>query len=289
MKTVKESAMKKTECLSLVSLAVTGVFYGAPEAIALPLLDSDLASFTGLGASVRNNTPGAALGNANASNASPGSAVLASQSAGGNGNPAANSGNSGYPAAWTNPGYSGRGNPWTTPDMDDAIRHPGVNGHGAKPDKPSVALGDDDGNAAKDKDLCGRLLANNRGITLDQDRLADFCADVSEEIAVLEVATNPDGSIDEPYLPATGGYHGPDGASAPESVLEEATAPDSPSDEAVPNVLVVAAPEVGPAIGPAIAPEIAPQSVPEPATLALLLAGVAGLAGVGGSRRTKVR
>ena len=287
MKTVKESAMKKTECLSLVSLAVTGAFYGAPQAIALPLLDSDLASFTGLGTSVRNNTPDGGRGNVNASNASPGEAVLALQTAdghGGNGNPAANSGNSGYPAAWTNPGYRGRGNPWTTPDMDDAIRHPGVNGHAAKPDKPSVALGDDKGDVAKDKDLCGRLLANNGGITLDQDRLADFCADVPEEIAVLEVATNPEGSIDEPYVPATGVYHGLGGVDAPESVLDEATTPDSPSDEALvlaPNLLAVEAPEIG--------PEIAPLSVPEPATLALLLAGVAGLAGVGGSRRTKAR
>lgn len=286
MKTVKESAMKKTECLSLVSLAVTGAFYGAPQAIALPLLDSDLASFMGLGASVRNNTPEGERGNVNASNASPGAAVLAARSAGGrggNGNPAANSGNSGYPAAWTNPGYSGRGHPWTTPDMDDAIRHPGVNGHDAKPDKPSVALGDDE-NVAKDKDLCGRLLANNGGITLDQDRLADFCADVPEEIAVLEVATNPEGSIDVPYLLATGGSHSPSGTDAPESVLDEAKTPDSQSDEALvlaPIVLAVEAPSDG--------PEIAPLSVPEPATLALLLAGVAGLAGVGGSRRTKAR
>jgi len=280
MKTVKESAMKKTECLSLVSLAVTGVFYGAPNAIALPLLDSDLASFTGLGASVRNNTPEAALGNANASNASPGATVLASQTAGGhggNGNPAANSGNSGYPAAWTNPGYLGRGNPWATPDQDDAIRHPGVNGLAAKPDKPPVVPGPDDGNIAKDKDLCGRLLANNGGITLDQDRLADFCAEVSNEGGAPETAGNDGLGGNDPLA----------------SLIGDETAPDNASDEAAPDSVSDEALTLAPALFVLPDPEVDRAAVPEPATLALLLAGGVGLVGVGGGvrrgRRTKNR
>ena len=87
--------IKTKKCLSILSLAVIGVLYGASPASATPLLGSDLASFTVLGASTVTNVPTSTIsgnvgvwssGGANAItgfNASPGVAVSDPQVTGG--------------------------------------------------------------------------------------------------------------------------------------------------------------------------------------------------------------
>ena len=87
--------IKTKKCLSILSLAVIGVLYGVSPASATPLLGSDLASFTVLGASTVTNVPTSTIsgnvgvwssGGANAItgfNSSPGVAVADSQVTGG--------------------------------------------------------------------------------------------------------------------------------------------------------------------------------------------------------------
>ncbi len=84
--------MKTTKNLSILSLAVIGALYGASPALATPLLGSDLASFTVLGASAVTNVPTSAIvGNVGVSpgtaitgfNSSPGVAVADLQVTGG--------------------------------------------------------------------------------------------------------------------------------------------------------------------------------------------------------------
>lgn len=87
--------MKASKYLSILPLAVIGVLYGASPASAMPLLGSDLASFTVLGAATVTNVPTSTIvgnvgvwssGGANAItgfNSSPGVAVSDSQVTGG--------------------------------------------------------------------------------------------------------------------------------------------------------------------------------------------------------------
>lgn len=49
--------MKTQKCISILSLAVSGLLIGSSQALASPLLDSDLASFTVLGASSERYIP----------------------------------------------------------------------------------------------------------------------------------------------------------------------------------------------------------------------------------------
>ncbi len=58
--------MKTQKCLSTLSLAATGLILGASQALATPLLDSDLASFTVLGASAERSIPQSADAHADA-------------------------------------------------------------------------------------------------------------------------------------------------------------------------------------------------------------------------------
>ena len=51
------SPMKTQKCISNLSLAVTSLFFGASQSFASPLLDSDLASYTVLGASSESHAP----------------------------------------------------------------------------------------------------------------------------------------------------------------------------------------------------------------------------------------
>lgn len=87
--------MNSSKCLSIVSWAAIGVFYGASPAGATPLLGADLASFTVLGASTVTNVPTSTIvgnvgvwssGGANAItgfSSSPGVATADSQVTGG--------------------------------------------------------------------------------------------------------------------------------------------------------------------------------------------------------------
>lgn len=49
--------MKTQKCISILSVTLTGLLFGASQALASPVLNSDLASFTALGASSANHVP----------------------------------------------------------------------------------------------------------------------------------------------------------------------------------------------------------------------------------------
>ena len=132
--------MKTPKNLSILSLAVIGALYGA-SASATPLLGSDLASFTVLGASTVTNVPTSTIGGnvgvwssggANAItgfNSSPGVAVSDSQVAGGQvhaGTAVAASAQAQLTTAITNLSSLGGGTTLINPDLAGLILAPGV-------------------------------------------------------------------------------------------------------------------------------------------------------------------
>ena len=133
--------MKKIKYLSTLPLAIIGVLYGTSPAFATPLLGSDLASFTVLGAStVTNVSPSIIVGNvgvwssggANAItgfNSSPGNAVSDPQVTGGNvhaGTAVAQSAQGELTTAITNLGSLGAGTTLINPDLAGLTLAPGV-------------------------------------------------------------------------------------------------------------------------------------------------------------------
>ena len=132
--------MKTPKYLSILSLAVIGALYGA-SASATPLLGSDLASFTVLGASTVTNVPTSTIGGnvgvwssggANAItgfNSSPGVAVSDSQVTGGlvhAGTAVAQSAQAQLTTAITNLSSLGGGTTLINPDLAGLILAPGV-------------------------------------------------------------------------------------------------------------------------------------------------------------------
>jgi len=133
--------MKTPKHLSILSLAVIGALYGASPALATPLLGTDLASFTVLGASTVTNVPTSTIGGnvgvwssggANAItgfNSSPGVAVSDSQVTGGlvhAGTANAMSAQGQLTTAITNLGSLGSGTTLINPDLAGLILAPGV-------------------------------------------------------------------------------------------------------------------------------------------------------------------
>jgi len=133
--------MKTPKALSILSLAVIGALYGASPALATPLLGTDLASFTVLGASTVTNVPTSTIGGnvgvwssggANAItgfNSSPGVAVSDSQVTGGlvhAGTANAMSAQGQLTTAITNLGSLGSGTTLINPDLAGLILAPGV-------------------------------------------------------------------------------------------------------------------------------------------------------------------
>ena len=133
--------MKTPKYLSLLSLTVIGALYGASPVLATPLLGSDLASFTVLGASTVTNVPTSTIGGnvgvwssggANAItgfNSSPGVAVSDSQVTGGlvhAGTANAMSAQGQLTTAITNLGSLGSGTTLINPDLAGLILAPGV-------------------------------------------------------------------------------------------------------------------------------------------------------------------
>ncbi|MHB1215134.1 MAG: ice-binding family protein [Thiobacillus sp.] len=133
--------MKTLNGLSILSLAVIGGIYGLTPALATPLLGSDLASFTVLGATTVTNIPTSSIvghvgvwssGGANAItgfNASPGVAVSDPQVTGGlvhAGTAQAQSAQAQLTTAITNLGSLGSGTILINPDLTGLILAPGV-------------------------------------------------------------------------------------------------------------------------------------------------------------------
>ncbi|MHB9103380.1 MAG: ice-binding family protein [Sulfuricella sp.] len=133
--------MKTPKYLSILSLAVVGALYGASPALATPLLGSDLASFTVLGASTVTNVPTSTIvgnvgvwssGGANAITgflSSPGVAVSDPQVTGGlvhAGTALAASAQAQLTTAITNLGSLGSGTTLSLADLAGLILSPGV-------------------------------------------------------------------------------------------------------------------------------------------------------------------
>ena len=133
--------MKTPKYFSILPLVVIGVLYGATPAWATPLLGSDLASFTVLGASTVTNVPTSAIvgnvgvwssGGANAIsgfNSSSGVAVSDPQVTGGNvhaGTALAQSAQGELTTAITNLGSLGTGTALVNPDLAGLTLIPGV-------------------------------------------------------------------------------------------------------------------------------------------------------------------
>lgn len=133
--------MKASKYLSILPLAVIGAIYGASPVLATPLLGSDLASFTVLGASTVTNVPTSTIGGnvgvwssggANAItgfNSSPGVAVSDSQVTEGlvhAGTAAALSAQGQLTTAITNLSSLGGGTTLINPDLAGLILAPGV-------------------------------------------------------------------------------------------------------------------------------------------------------------------
>jgi len=137
--------MKTPKYLAILSLAVIGALYGASPALATPILGSDLASFTVLGASTVTNVPTSTIvgdvgvwssGGANAITgflSSPGVAVSDPQVTGGlvhagttTGTPNAMSAQAQLTTAITNLGSLGSGTTLSLADLAGLILSPGV-------------------------------------------------------------------------------------------------------------------------------------------------------------------
>lgn len=242
--------MKKQEYLSLLSLALAGLLCGVTPALAYPLLDSDVASSTLLGASQASTSSIGALGH----NGGIGSAGALQGSA-----PAGSRSAAALSGAHTGPGAP-------PPGLSFAPGMQGSPGHGAPPPAApgrqfAAAPGGPDGNIPG-SGLCdvARVRASDAGSA--DDVLAELCRDVFAPVNGNPPSTTTPDSIAAFVPTAPAGDGGGDNGAEYNTPPEFANPPGGLSGS-LPGSLV-----------PVVA---LAHDVPEPSTLLLLGAALVGL------------
>lgn len=282
--------MKTQKCISIFSLAVTGLLVGASQTLASPLLDSDLASYTVLGGSYGSHTPkisGEGAGGRSdtvqaiaAINASPASAGLANPMNGsqqGAGPAVMQLAQTLHPAGTINPGRE-------APARQASINEPAAE-TGNLPRSPPP---DNQDNVRRY--LCAMAQANMPVVAFDPN----LCNDISTPDDSRTVATAPgiagNPAVDQTPPPTIHAATDRDTDVLTKDLQQAlllAARPvdlgansDSEGDESTGLPMQSSSPEIATAF--AVLPsafvvdELA-ATVPEPATLALLALGLAGI------------
>lgn len=278
--------MKTQKCISIFSLTVTGLLMGASQALASPLLDSDLASFTVLGASSERYIPTnsgegsdrrsdsvKAIAAINASPASAGIAVTGSQH--------------GVGAAVMQLAQALHlaGNP----GRELMARPSSINELGAETGKPPRSPTRDNRDLVRNY-LCAMVQANMPGATLDRELCDDISTPNDFQIGPTtpEIAVNP--AFDPPPPSSKRADSDRDTGELSDdlqralllAVLPVDLGPSSDRVGGVATGLPVqsSSPDLATdfaAFPSALAIDELAATVPEPATLALLALGLAGL------------
>lgn len=274
----------------MFSLAATGLLVGASPALASPLLDSDLASYTALGGSSGSYAPkisGEGAGGRSetvlaiaAINASPARAGLANpmnESQQGVGAAVMQLAQTLHPAGIINPGRE-------APARHVSINEPAT-GTGNLPRLPPP----DKVNNAR-RYLCAMAQANLPAVAFDPD----LCNNISMPDDSRTVATTPgiavNPSLDQLPPPTNHAVRDQDNGVLPKDLQQAlllAALPDdlgsnsdSPGDETTGLPLQSSAPEIATAFAAlpsALVIDELAATAPEPATLALLALGLAGI------------
>jgi len=272
--------MKNQRYFSLLSLAMTGILYGGTQAFASPLLDSDLASFTVLGAAMMSKTPTDAIGGnagewssgganaiAGGLNASPGVAAVGQEmgeGAGQAGISVAQLARARLTTAIDHPESSTPAAQVPHPDLDKFIHNPGGNDFSAGPANRSAHPARDDRKIAW-KDFCSNAQANPGAVTSDQGNISTICADILSGNGGLDVAAASGATTNAVFRPTTLLIDG--GSNNGSGELQGAQGGVNSPDNAIATAFLPFA----------LVNDNSGSNLPEPAMLALLAVGFVGL------------